>query len=201
MESYKRYIVDFTNGKISNEDGTPVENNSGYENGMKLAVVGSRSIDSEKLVKRVLNAWRYIFGTPQSAISGGAAGVDTIAEKWADSIGISIEVIKPDWEADGRSAGFKRNREIVSKCDMCLAIWDGESHGTEDDINISRELKKPLVVFNKREMDNGTFTGFLHITYTREDSIVDAKPKRATLTPKPSADKNNWLPKPFLISI
>jgi len=43
---------------------------------MKLAIIGSRSIEKLDLEK-------YIKEKPDVIISGGAKGIDTIAEEWA----------------------------------------------------------------------------------------------------------------------
>jgi hypothetical protein len=38
-------------------------------------------------------------------VSGGAPGVDTDAERWADQHEIPIKKFKPDWKQYGRGAG------------------------------------------------------------------------------------------------
>jgi len=45
---------------------------------MKLAIVGSRKITE-------VNIGKYIKIMPSLIISGGAMGVDTVAEEWAES--------------------------------------------------------------------------------------------------------------------
>lgn len=41
-----------------------------------------------------------------------------------------------EWDKYSRSAGFKRNAETADKCDYCLILWDGQSHGTKHDIDL-----------------------------------------------------------------
>ena len=46
---------------------------------MKVAVVGSRSINSYEVVKAILSQYKFI-----QVISGGAKGVDTLAEQYSE---------------------------------------------------------------------------------------------------------------------
>ena len=114
---------------------------------MKIAVVGSRSINDLSLLE---NVWKKI-GLPYkncSLISGGAIGVDTNAKEFADKYNLEIEEIKPDWNKFGKKAGFKRNHEIIKNCDVCVAIWDGESNGRKNSILLCKNYCKRLYVWN-----------------------------------------------------
>ena len=50
----------------------------------------------------------------------------------------------------GAWAGFKRNIEMVDKCDYCLILWDGQSRGTKHDIILCQSKNKPhkIIVYN-----------------------------------------------------
>lgn len=112
----------------------------------KIAIVGSRQYPRLDLVKNFvisLNPLQHI------VISGGAIGVDQVAEETARSIGIQTEIYKADWNQYGKSAGAIRNRTIVERADEVYAYWDEKSKGTLISINISRELNKKLFVFGR----------------------------------------------------
>ena len=79
-------------------------------------------------------------------ISGGANGADTLAEMFADKFGCPILIIRPDWDAYGKRAGFLRNEEIVNEADVVLAFWDGESKGTKHTINLTKKAGKKLII-------------------------------------------------------
>ena len=83
---------------------------------MKLLIIGSRTITNFDLTGHVPEETSLI-------ISGGAKGVDTIAEQYADSHGIEKLIIKPQYEKFGRAAPIKRNEEMVELADTVLAIW------------------------------------------------------------------------------
>jgi predicted Rossmann fold nucleotide-binding protein DprA/Smf involved in DNA uptake len=107
---------------------------------MKIAVVGSRSLDNYQLVKSILEQYTF-----SQIVSGGAKGIDTLAEQYSDELGL-IEplVILPDWKQYNRGAGAVRNREIVDTADFVVAIWDGKSKGTQISINHAKKTHKPI---------------------------------------------------------
>lgn len=116
----------------------------------KLAVVGSRSLkDNERakiLAKSLIGGLTSERGFGM-IISGGAAGVDKWAEEVASELNISKRVFKPDWQRWGKSAGFRRNVDIISESDYVLILWDGSSKGTAHDIKIARKQEKPYVLY------------------------------------------------------
>ena len=75
-------------------------------------------------------------------ITGGAIGIDQIAEQWALENGIPTIIHIPDWNKYGKSAGIIRNKLIADDCDQCLAFWDGKSKGTKNTIDLCVKLKK-----------------------------------------------------------
>ena len=75
-------------------------------------------------------------------VSGGAAGVDRIAEDYAHRHELSVLVYHPDWQAHGKAAGAKRNQQIVDRADRVIAFWDGKSKGTKITIDMARRAGK-----------------------------------------------------------
>lgn len=80
-------------------------------------------------------------------VSGGARGVDSWAEEFAAERGIEVVSIKPEWKKYGKSAGFKRNKEIVANSDDVVAFWDGQSRGTLDTVRKAHKAQKPYAIF------------------------------------------------------
>lgn len=109
----------------------------------RLAVVGSRTITDYNFVKGLLDKQKDNISL---IVSGGAKGVDTLAEQWANENGISIKVFSAEWDKYGKRAGFIRNNEIIKECDVCLAIWDGKSKGTQHSINLAKSMNKQVLV-------------------------------------------------------
>ena len=110
---------------------------------MKLAIIGSRTFnDYEKM--------KYYVGTyldrTELIISGGAKGADSLAKRLALDFIMDYIEYPAEWDKYGKSAGYRRNIQIVDECDMVLAFWDGKSKGTKHTIDLARKAKKPTFI-------------------------------------------------------
>lgn len=121
---------------------------------MKIAIVGSRSIDNLPLLEEIWD--RLELDYDNTIISGGAKGVDTNGRQLAEKYGMDIIEYLPDWNRYGKSAGFRRNKTIIQECDECICIWDGESHGAKHDIDLCSEMKKVCHVYNQKDKSLAT---------------------------------------------
>lgn len=114
---------------------------------MKIAIVGNRTIDKfnftyDDFCKKIEFVNRLeIYDT---IISGGATGIDSFAKKYACECGLNYIEFLPNWKKYGRSAGPKRNQEIVNECDKLIAFWGGDSKGTKSSINLAIKAGKLL---------------------------------------------------------
>ena len=106
---------------------------------MNLAIVGSRSIKDFDLSP-------YISEDVDTVISGGAEGIDSLAERYADLHRLSKYILRPRYSVYGRHAPLKRNEKMVDMADAVLVIWDGKSKGTQYTINYSKNKNKPLTI-------------------------------------------------------
>lgn len=80
-------------------------------------------------------------------LTGGANGVDVLAEKWARQHGIEVLIYKPQYEVyGGKYAPIQRDKDLVNASDIVIAFWDGKSKGTKFTIDYARELGVPTVV-------------------------------------------------------
>ena len=106
---------------------------------MKLLVVGSRSITDFDLSS-------FIFDDVDTVISGGANGIDALAEKYADRHRLSKYIFRPRYDLYGRAAPIRRNEQMVDFCDAVLVIWDGHSKGTQHTVKYAKSIDKPITV-------------------------------------------------------
>ena len=106
---------------------------------MKVLVAGSRNI-------RVFDLSEYIPPETDLIISGGAEGVDSLAEQYADQHRISKLILRPRYDLYGRAAPIKRNEIMVDLADIVIIIWDGISKGTNHTVTYARKKNKPLQV-------------------------------------------------------
>lgn len=110
-----------------------------------LLVVGTRTFEDYDFVSRKLDAtianirdkYRFLI------VSGGARGVDTLAEAYAANNGMEFKKFPADWGRYGRSAGYIRNKEMHAFIAQyphrgCCAFWDGRSLGTAHSFELAK---------------------------------------------------------------
>ena len=110
--------------------------------GQKVAIVGSRNYP------KLLAVSSLVRSLPDSCVvvSGGARGVDRVAEAAAKERGLKTLVFSAEWNKYGRGAGMRRNKDIIRSADVVVAFWDGFSSGTEHSINLAKKLHKPVEI-------------------------------------------------------
>ncbi len=113
---------------------------------IKLAIIGGRDFTNYEYMKNSLAKLAQEITIIQ-VVSGGARGADSLGEQWANEQNIPINIFPAQWEKYGRSAGFRRNKDIINNCDMVAAFWDGQSRGTENSIQLAKEQRKPVRIF------------------------------------------------------
>jgi len=84
-------------------------------------------------------------------VTGGAAGADSMAERYAHEKGYQLYVFEADWEKN--SGGYERNKrmhEYIAKQHRMgvLAFWDGKSKGTSHSFALAKKYGNPIKVFN-----------------------------------------------------
>lgn len=111
---------------------------------MRVAIIGSREIGpfgTDDLI-------RHIPLNTSELVSGGAAGIDAMAEDAARRLGLPMTVFRPDYEANGRLAPLIRNSRIVDYADLVLAFWDGHSRGTAYTLRVCVKHGKPFRIIS-----------------------------------------------------
>jgi hypothetical protein len=114
---------------------------------IRLAIVGSRNYTDYKEFVKIINDIVGRIGVPPDIIvSGGATGVDALAERYAIDNKIEFKVFPADWKTYGRKAGPIRNTQIVNDATHVIALPSKESKGTYDTIRKARTLKRKLFI-------------------------------------------------------
>jgi len=131
---------------------------------MRVIVAGSRTVTDYSQVKSIIEATMQNqgFGITE-IVSGMAKGVDLLAVRWANEVGLPFKPFPADWQnldepcvikrrKDGSVynalAGFNRNLKMALYADILIAIWDGVSNGTEHMINTAKE--NGLIIYLKQ---------------------------------------------------
>ncbi len=113
---------------------------------MKAIIAGSRTICDLRLIEQAVAAsgWRDDIA---EVVSGCAAGADSLGEIWAQSALKKIARFPADWDRYGRGAGYIRNTQMAKYADVLIALWDGQSRGTQHMITTMKKLGKPVFVY------------------------------------------------------
>jgi predicted Rossmann-fold nucleotide-binding protein len=114
---------------------------------VNVAIVGSRDY---KHLERV-RAYVRTLPPDTVVISGGARGVDSVAEQAAREAGLEVLVLYPEWDRLGKAAGFARNKEIVQRADKIVAFYNGISKGTAHTLGLARIQHKPYTIILDEE--------------------------------------------------
>ncbi|NVO30259.1 DUF2493 domain-containing protein [Hymenobacter sp. P5342] len=96
-----------------------------------VGVVGSRALTECPALLARLDAL-HAAGQVAAVVSGGAAGVDALAARWAMRNLVPLTEYRPDYAAHGRAAPLVRNGLLVAAAGLVLVCWDGVSTGTLD---------------------------------------------------------------------
>lgn len=126
---------------------------------MKIGFVGSRDTlfiteDVEESIRKISS----LYPDRLTIVSGGAGGIDRMAENAAKKFGLNTQIFHADL-GKGKSAGYIRNSDIVDNSDIVIAFWDGFSRGTEHSIGLCCKQNKPCILaFKSSVSHNITFT-------------------------------------------
>ena len=74
---------------------------------------------------------------------GGGPGVERIAARWAERNGVHQVVCKPNWNAHGRAAPFRRNEELLNLLPKGVIAFPG-SGITDNLVDRARQLGIPV---------------------------------------------------------
>lgn len=104
----------------------------------KVVVAGSRGFNDYALMETSLV--HFLHGKRPSEVmivSGTAKGADRLDEKFAKEKGCFLKLFPADWDAYGKSAGYRRNADMAKYADACIVFWDGISKGTKHMIDLA----------------------------------------------------------------
>ena len=125
--------------------------------GKGLLVAGSRSFATPPTSHHYANTFRVwgLLGELANlldlefdhVISGTARGPDRWGGEWAETEGLAVREMPANWDLYGKSAGYRRNVDMVEACVGAIVLWDGLSAGTQHTIKLLSDTGKPHIVW------------------------------------------------------
>lgn len=135
---------------------------------MKCAIIGDRTFEDYELLKKIIKKSKFKI---TEIVSGGAKGVDTLAERYAEENNIPIKIFEANWKdlnqpgAEIRermnkwtgkmekyvfNAGFLRNTDIINYAECVIAIPSLTTSGTKDGIEKAKKQNKPMYIHEQK---------------------------------------------------
>jgi len=110
---------------------------------LKVLVCGSRHFNDERLMENVLKQYDI-----SCVIEGEARGADTLARRYAERQGISVDAFPAQWDLHGKAAGPIRNTQMlrIGKPDLVIAFLAKDSRGTKNMIDQARKAGVNTIV-------------------------------------------------------
>jgi len=113
-----------------------------------IGIVGSRQRNGNNDLQCCREAFDAVFEIGDRIVSGGCSkGGDRFAEIIAKERGLTIIIHYPDWNGQGRGAGFIRNTKIMEDADVLIAlVANDRKGGTEDTVKKAMKLRKKVLL-------------------------------------------------------
>jgi hypothetical protein len=134
---------------------------------MRIIIAGSRDFNDydflhdqcdavlmDYVFRKLVDIWFW----DVEIVSGNAKGADQLGERYAKERDLKIKLFPANWEAYGKSAGYKRNMEMANYAKQdngaLLAFWDGKSKGTKHMIDVANKtgLKVAVYKYNEKQI-------------------------------------------------
>ncbi len=126
---------------------------------MRVIVCGCRTLRNRMIVDlrlaKLLSAHHLTIvhgGQRSGDEKSGYYGADYFAAEWVVAVqkhdwAVTTDVFPADWRLHGKAAGPMRNSKMAEAgADLCIAFWDGESHGTLDMIRKATWHRIPVEI-------------------------------------------------------
>ena len=111
--------------------------------GTLIAITGGKTVADADAVWTTLDRTREKYDD-MVLLHGGGPGVEKIAASWADARGVHQLVCRPDWNAHGKAAPFRRNDELLNFLPKGVIAFPG-SGITGNLVDKARQLGIPVM--------------------------------------------------------
>ena len=92
--------------------------------GTLIAVTGGKTVTDADAIWNALDKVRTKY-PDMVLVHGGGPGVEKVAASWAAARGVKQVVCRPNWNAHGKAAPFRRNEEIINLVPRGIVAFPG----------------------------------------------------------------------------
>ncbi len=110
--------------------------------GTLVAITGGKEVADAGTVWTTLDRAKAKYGD-MVLLHGGGPGVEKIAASWAEARGVNQVICRPDWNAHGKAAPFRRNDELLNLLPKGVIAFPG-SGITGNLVDKARQLGIPV---------------------------------------------------------
>ena len=110
--------------------------------GTLVAITGGKEIADADAIWTTLDRAKAKYGD-MVLLHGGGPGVEKIAASWAEARGVNQVICRPDWNAHGKAAPFRRNDELLNFLPKGVIAFPG-SGITGNLVDKARQLGIPV---------------------------------------------------------
>lgn len=123
----------------------------------RIIICGSRDFCDTKIFNETMKNLRINAERSDiEIISGHARGADRMGEIFAKENNIRLKIFPAQWDKYGKSAGYRRNDQMLQYAlqehAIVIAFWDGTSRGTKHMIDTSRRIGAEVHVITYKPM-------------------------------------------------
>ena len=109
--------------------------------GTLVAIAGGKGVADTGIVWATLDGARANYAD-MVLVHGGGPGTEKIAASWAEARGVHQIVCRPNWDAHGRAAPFRRNDDLLNLLPKGIIAFPG-TRITANPVDKARQLGIP----------------------------------------------------------
>lgn len=115
----------------------------------RVVIAGSRNFNNYEMFANIVGEFlKPIYEEYEMIIvSGHCSGTDLMGERYAKENGFEVEIYPAEWKKYGRSAGPKRNKQMVDVADFAIAFPSVNGKGTHSMIKYAKQKGIPIKIY------------------------------------------------------
>ena len=115
----------------------------------RVVIAGSRNFNDYEMFASIVGEFLKPICEEYEMIivSGHCSGTDLMGERYAKENGYEVEIYPAEWKKYGRSAGPKRNKQMVDAADFAIAFPGVNGKGTYSMIQYAKQKGIPIKIY------------------------------------------------------